>query len=154
MCHKCLVITPSLSHPNFPLRVHQPSSIITFACRLIMSCTSYLRRKSISNLFSVKIYLLSTPVIIGQYCIISYTSQCLKDTSSKTFKRIVAVFPSPLLSTAPKMLNVIKFTMIFRIIYHQVLCRVTDWLFNLATLRLEIWLYWKKTTSTTCYSTS
>ena len=96
-------------------------TIFVFVCKFKMSFMRFQVRLSIGKTFLIKIYFSLTSIIICQNSHILETSQSSKNTSSEILEGILTVFSYPLFSIIPKMLNVIKLTMIFGIIYHYVL---------------------------------
>ena len=129
------------------------SSIFFFDYHFVMSCTSFSCLRPVPNVFSVKRHFLLTTIIIPQNNIIFYTSQCKSYTLSKMLKHILTIFLSMLLSTAPEMLNVIKLTMVFKIIHNQMVnfaaSTILNIFFNLISLSLKIRLCSQKLSSTT-----
>lgn len=64
---------------------------------------------------------MKTIIIISQNGLIRYISKYLRYILLKIFKSILAIFSSLFFDAIPKMLNVIKLTMIFRVIYHPMM---------------------------------
>ena len=106
------------SHIIIPPTFFSILSIFIFFCRLVMSRTSLLIGRTITYSFLIKIYFTPTIIKIGQYYPIWYTSQCSKNMSIKIIQGIIAIFSNLFFSITPKMLNIIKFAMVFKIIYY------------------------------------
>ena len=69
-------------------------------------------------MFSIMIHLLKIIIIINKNCLIRNTSKYVGYRLSKIFKSILVIFSYLFFGIIPKMLNVIKFIVVLKIIYY------------------------------------
>ena len=76
-----------------------------------------------------------------------YICQNLRIIISKIVKRRLTVFLYPLFVIIPKIFNIVKFTIVFKIIYYNIMLFIeciNNKFLNFVFLSLKIWLNYKK----------